>query len=307
MIKLIRSAQPQSTSSPPPTLVPTVTPPLTSLGCRADNATPMVASRGAYAVMPRQPPPIIPSPPDSLPSESPAADTPGGHSYHGGAHPGRYNSPHHGGAPPDDSAYPGTATGSNVRFNNDTTHSGGAHAYHTQPPQERAPHPSPTRSRPQPMSYDARSGRSNSSTEYHGGKYGLDVDIPLCKEFLYQIGFDDASVYSKIIRGHRIIRSGWHNVHYNSFGPQPETILKSNAFTTRLLLEKFDAPSIVRWYECLTNTCEGFRIALVPFNAIQFRRHQEGLCIPGLGFDRYDDMASALCTALPVCLTEADG
>jgi hypothetical protein len=157
------------------------------------------------------------------------------------------------------------------------------------------------------MSYNARSSRSDSSTEYHGGKYGLDVDIPLCKEFLYQIGFDDASVYSKIIRGHRIIRSGWHNVHYNSFGPQPETILKSNAFTTRLLLEKFNAPSIVRWYECLTNTCKGFRIALVPFDAIQFRRCQEGLCIPGLGFDRYDDMASALCTALPVCLTEADG
>jgi hypothetical protein len=120
------------------------------------------------------------------------------------------------------------------------------------------------------MSYNARSGRSNSSTEYHGGKYGLDVDIPLCKEFLYQIGFDDASVYSKIIRGHRIIRSGWHNVHYNSFGPQPETILKSNAFTTRLLLKKFDAPSIVRWYERLTNTCKGFRIALVPFDTIQF-------------------------------------
>ncbi len=32
-----------------------------------------------------------------------------------------------------------------------------------------------------------------------------------------------------------------------------------------------------------------------------------GLCIPGLGFDQYDDMASALCMALPVCLKEADG
>ncbi len=120
------------------------------------------------------------------------------------------------------------------------------------------------------MSYNACSGRSDSSTEYHGGKYGLDVDIPLCKEFLYQIGFDDASVYSKIIHGHRIIRSDWHNVHYNSFGPQPETILKFNPFTTRLLLKKFDAPSIVRWYERLTNTCKGFRIALVPFDTIQF-------------------------------------
>jgi hypothetical protein len=120
------------------------------------------------------------------------------------------------------------------------------------------------------MSYDLCRGHSDHSSEYHGSQYGLYIDIPLCEEFLYQIGFDDASVYSKIIRGHRIIHSCWHNVHFNSFGPQPETILKSNTFTTRLLLEKFDAPSIVRWYERLTNTCEGFRIALVPFDAIQF-------------------------------------
>ncbi len=105
---------------------------------------------------------------------------------------------------------------------------------------------------------------------------------------------------------HRIICSSWHNLHYNSYGPQPETILKSNAFSTRLLLEKFDAPSVVAWYERLTSTCKGFRIALVPFDAIQFQQRQEGLCVPGLGFDRYDDMASALCTALPICLTGAD-
>jgi hypothetical protein len=88
--------------------------------------------------------------------------------------------------------------------------------------------------------------------------------------FFYRIGFKDASVYSKIIRVHRIICSSWHNLHYNSYGPQPETILISNAFSTRLLLEKFDAPLVVAWYERLTSTCEGFRIALVTFNAIQF-------------------------------------
>jgi hypothetical protein len=156
------------------------------------------------------------------------------------------------------------------------------------------------------MSYNARSARSESSNEYHCGQYGQNIDIPLCEDFLYRVGFDDASVYSKIIRVHHIIRNSWHNLHYNSFGPQPEMILKLNAFSTRLLLVKFDAPSVVAWYERLTSTCEGFQIALVPFNAIQFQRRQEGLCIPGLGFDRYDDMASALCTALPICLTKAD-
>ncbi len=44
---------------------------------------------------------------------------------------------------------------------------------------------------------------------------------------------------------------------------------------------------MVNWYEHLTSTCEAFQIGLVPFDAIQFSRRQDGLCIPGLGLDRY--------------------
>ena len=75
----------------------------------------------------------------------------------------------------------------------------------------------------------------------------------------------------------------------------------------RLLLKKFDAPSVVNWYKRLLSTCEAFRIGLVPFDAIQFGRRHEGICLPGLGFERYADMASALCTAMPICLEKADG
>jgi len=109
------------------------------------------------------------------------------------------------------------------------------------------------------------------------------------------------------MRLHRGIRQCWHNRQQHSFGPQKESILKSSAFSTRLLLEKFDAPSVVNWYERLVSTCEAFRIGLVPFDAIQFGCRHEGLCLPGLGFERYDDMASALCTAMPICLDKADG
>jgi hypothetical protein len=129
----------------------------------------------------------------------------------------------------------------------------------------------------------------------------------LGEEFLDSVGFTDVSVHSKIMRLHRVIRQCWHNRQYNSFGPQKESILKSSAFSTRLLLEKFDAPSVINWYECLASTCEAFRIGLVPFGAIQFGRRHEGLCLPGLGFERYDNMASALCTAMPICLDKADG
>jgi hypothetical protein len=58
--------------------------------------------------------------------------------------------------------------------------------------------------------------------------------------------------------------------------------------------------------ERLTSTCKAFRIGLVPFDTIQFKRCQEGYCIPGLGFKCYDNMASALCTAMPICLAQAD-
>ena len=45
--------------------------------------------------------------------------------------------------------------------------------------------------------------------------------------------------------------------------------------------------------------------ALTPFDAIQFQRGCMGLCIPGLGTDRYEDMASALCTVLSITLEDA--
>jgi hypothetical protein len=63
---------------------------------------------------------------------------------------------------------------------------------------------------------------------------------------------------------------------------------------------------MVNWYKRLTSTCEVFQIGLVPFHTIQFSLQQDGLCIPGLGLDRYQDMQSALCTVLPLCLAQAD-
>ncbi len=218
------------------------------------------------------------SPLASNPSKSPIVDATRNRTQHGGVHPGHLDSPQRGGASPVDPSTSGFASGSHVHFNKDSARSGGAQANHNQPSchsgtHDGSPRPNPTgltSHKTPPMSYDSRSARSESSNEYHCDQYGQDIDIPLCEDFLYRIGFDDASVYSKIIRVHRIIHNSWHNLHYNSFSPQPETILKSNAFSMRLLLKKCNAPSVVAWYERLTSTCKGIRIALVPFDAIQF-------------------------------------
>ncbi len=261
----------------PPTPAP-VTPLLTSLGTWADNATPVGASRGAWGNSPPHSTPATSSPHASNPSKSPIVDATRNCTQHGGVHPGHLDSPQREGAPSVDPSTLGFASGSCVHFDKDSARSGGAHADHNRPSplsgtHDGSPHPNPTGStshKTPPMSYNSRSTRSESSNEYHCGQYGQDIDIPLCKDFLYRVGFNNASVYSKIIHMHRIIRNSWHNLHYNSFGPQPEMILKSNAFSTHLLLKKIDAPLVVAWYERLTSTCKGFQIALVPFDAIQF-------------------------------------
>ena len=116
--------------------------------------------------------------------------------------------------------------------------------------------------------------------------------------FLANLGFQNEDIQNEIMHIFQHICLGWYNRQYNSF--------KSTVFSSLLLLEKFDAPSMVNWYERLTSTCEAFHIGLIPFDAIQFGRQQDGLCIPGLGSDRYRDMQSALWTALPICLARAD-
>jgi hypothetical protein len=140
---------------------------------------------------------------------------------------------------------------------------------------------------------------------YHCGQFGLDINVPLGKDYLHPVGFTNSTAYSGIMRLHWIIRHSWHNSHYNSYGPQKKSILKSTAFSTHLLVKKFVAPSIVNWYKRLTSTCKVFRIGLVPFDTIQFKHRHEGLCSPGLSFKQYNDMASALCTAMPICLAQA--
>jgi hypothetical protein len=115
-----------------------------------------------------------------------------------------------------------------------------------------------------------------------------------------------AALYGKLQCIHRVIQQSWHNKIHNTFGPHKESILKTTAFLIKLLLDQFDAPSVVRWYEQLASTCKAYCIGAVPFNAIQFTHWHEGLCIQGLGTDWYTDMANALCTVMSICLESAD-
>jgi hypothetical protein len=130
--------------------------------------------------------------------------------------------------------------------------------------------------------------------------------FPLARPFLDGVGFNTVELYGKLQRIHGVICQSWHNQIHNIFVPQKENISKSTAFSTKLLLDQFNAPSVVQWYKQLTGICKAYHIGLVPFDAIQFTRQHKDLCIPGLGTDWYTNMANALCTVMSICLESAD-
>ncbi len=210
------SINPTPVPSPPP-------PPRTNLAAMADNATPVGSTKVAWAYAQArclQTPSISPSHPDT--------------------------------APPDNPNPPYFSSGKRTRHGNNTVRYGGARADHSWPHYPAGRHngwsgPSPSNSTNHSPRSPSDITCGASSKRYHCGQYGLDEFIPLGEEFLDSIGFTDFLVYSEIMRLHRVIPQCWHNRQYNSFGPQKESILKSFAFSTRLLLEKFNAPSVVNW------------------------------------------------------------
>jgi hypothetical protein len=223
----------------------------------------------------------------NAPRAAPPGETPFPRGQHGGAPP---LTQQYGGAPPDAPRripqYGGVPPL--------TSSFGGV-------PHGGAPTPSPRSSLSQDIGAAA-------DPDYHCGKHGIDPEFELTEDCLLCIGFTSPEYFGKIMRAHRTIVNSWSwsSKNNGTYGPQKDAILKSTTFTSKMVLDGFDAPSIVHWYERLTVTCKAFCIGLVPFDAIQFRRRHEGLCLPGLGLDRYVDMASALCTVMSVCLENGD-
>jgi hypothetical protein len=158
----------------PPTPAP-IMPPLTSLGTRVENATPVGTSRAAYGNIPCPSTPYTPSPSAPTPSGSPIVDATGDGTHHGGAHPNHLDSPQGGEAPPRDPSTPRfTLAASHVQFEDDSTHSGGAQDDYIWPSQysgthNGSPRPSPTGYTLRAMSYDAYPTCSESSNDYHCG------------------------------------------------------------------------------------------------------------------------------------------
>jgi hypothetical protein len=162
--------------APPP-------PPRTSLETLADNTTPAGSTKNVWAdIQARR---------LSNPSTSPAD--------HPDVTPPDRTPPPPDTTPPDDTPPPYFPSGSRARHGDDTARYGGARANHTRP---HYPTPSPTHS----TSHSPRPHSDVRSDCYHCGQHGIDESIPLSEEFPDSIGFVDVSVYSELMRLHRVIR-----------------------------------------------------------------------------------------------------
>jgi hypothetical protein len=261
-------------------------PPPTGLELLLDNAAPMGASRAAHA--------------------STAAYAPGDHAQHGGPRlpdrslwtppvnpygPSDTRDSHHlRGAPTDNPCTPYFASGSRVPFNGESSgRYGGAYTPHDFCESDFRNHtPSPSSGPRSPP------GSDDSSDEYHSGQHGIPDDCKMSALFLANLGFQNKDIQNKIMRVFRHTRLGWYNRQYNSFGPQKESILKSTAFSSRLLLEKFDAPSVVNWYERLTRAHARRSASALSLSTL----YNLAIDRTGSAFPASDSIVTGICKAL---------
>lgn len=123
---------------------------------------------------------------------------------------------------------------------------------------------------------------------YLGGRSGVSALQP-CE--IQRLGFfnPQKSEQVLILMHHRLISSWESNGRYESstYGPDITKILACPAFPT---LDSRKQQDVIHWYNNLSSIAIGYRIAICPF--------QVGLCIPGVGIDRYEHMGRELHTLL---------
>jgi hypothetical protein len=158
---------------------------------------------------------------------------------------------------------------------------------------------------PLPRTLVSRDIGATADPDYHCGKNGIDPEFELMEDCLLRIGFTAPKYFGELMRAHQTIVNSWSSKNNGTYGPQKDAILKSTTFTNKMVLNCFDAPSIVGTSASLLRarrfTSDSSLSTLS--NSIADKK---GLCLLGLGMDRYVDMASALCTVMSLCLENGD-
>jgi hypothetical protein len=109
---------------------------------------------------------------------------------------------------------------------------------------------------------------------------------------------DVVTCHNDIIAVHRRVRELWYNPTTHTYGPQIKRII-TNSLTLLPILELASTKTMVDFYDRLQESLTGLAIAIMPFDTVMICNGLEGLCVLGLGVDRYHVMSKALMELLP--------
>ena len=143
--------------------------------------------------------------------------------------------------------------------------------------------------------------------EYHGYQRGY---YPLTAEIITSCGYRDTrggvSPYcNDIILLHRRVMDAWENRRTQQRGPSVDRILEKG-LPVFPRLDTLEVSATVDFYDKLHKTSALFLLPLMLFDAINLNTGFEGLCPPGLGLQRYAEIAGVFMEILPRLLPSSD-
>ena len=119
---------------------------------------------------------------------------------------------------------------------------------------------------------------------------------------LSDTGFQDIDSARPILEVHRVLLRTWIDSRGNE-GPNQKKLASKDYMPK---LKDKSVYDVVTFHSNLVNASLNYNVALVPFDSIEIHFGAIGLCPPGLGKKRYDEMARALFVALQNGLIPSD-
>jgi hypothetical protein len=189
------------------------------------------------------------------------------------------------------------------------------HACHGYKQQPWRPSPSPINStqfqfnsQQSPLSQKPPLTPSSKSAQDRMMKYLMGMDgVPTLTQVDFErLGFQDARAsYEAVSTLHYALMTNYEGSRYEGFirGPKQDKLLQSTAFEK---LESLESKNVLQWYKKLVAMLPSFNIALMPFNDVELVYGITGLCYPGVGLVRYNEMARGLALFLELKLPMGD-
>lgn len=125
-------------------------------------------------------------------------------------------------------------------------------------------------------------------------------------EDLVRLGFQKPEESIDTIgASHYSLMMNYEGTKYDSYarGPKHDKLMQATSFEK---LENTDPRSVLQWYKKTAASMVNYNIALMPFDDVELRYKAVGLCFPGVGRVRYNEMGRHLAIFLEAKLPMDD-